>query len=152
MAEKHIVICTRGSALALAQANLIAAQCRAAFPALTFLLKVIKTTGDKLQKASMAKTDSSLPKGLFTKELEVALMKGEADLAVHSLKDLPTELPAGLVLAATPKREDVRDVLIYRATELNGQPNPKRGFPAHLQLADLHSRCDCGLSCPADTH
>ena len=137
MAEKPIVICTRGSALALAQANLIAAQCRAAFPALTFLLKVIKTTGDKLQKASMAKTDPSLPKGLFTKELEVALMKGEADLAVHSLKDLPTELPAGLVLAATPQREDVRDVLIYRATELNGQPNPKRGFPAHLQLADL---------------
>src|SRR5208282_201598 len=112
--EKPIVICTRGSALALAQANLIAAQCRAAFPRLRFELKIIKTTGDKLQKASMAKTDPSLPKGLFTKELEIALVKGQADLAVHSLKDLPTDLPPGLILAATPKRADVRDVLIYR--------------------------------------
>jgi hydroxymethylbilane synthase len=58
-----------------------------------------------------------LPKGLFTKELEVALLKGHADLAVHSLKDLPTELPTGLVLAATPKRADVRDVLVYRDAE-----------------------------------
>ncbi|MEI7808559.1 MAG: hydroxymethylbilane synthase, partial [Verrucomicrobiota bacterium] len=70
MAEKPIVICTRGSALALAQSNLIAALCRAAFPRLRFELKIIKTTGDKLQKASMAKTDPSLPKGLFTTELE----------------------------------------------------------------------------------
>src|SRR5664279_2508638 len=114
--ERPIIICTRGSALAHAQANLIAAQCRAAFPRLQFELKIIKTTGDKLQKASMAKTDPSLPKGLFTKELEVALLNGQADLAVHSLKDLPTELPAGLILAATPEREDVRDVLIYRDT------------------------------------
>ncbi len=115
--ERPIVICTRGSALALAQANLIAAQCRETFPRLRFELKIIKTTGDKLQKASMAKKGGSLPKGLFTKELEVALVKGRADLAVHSLKDLPTDLPAGLVLAATPKRADVRDVLIYRDAE-----------------------------------
>lgn len=117
MPEKPIIIATRGSALALAQANMIAMQCRAAFPKLRFELKIIKTTGDKLQKASMAKTDASLPKGLFTKELEVALLKGHADLAVHSLKDLPTEVPAGLMLAATPKRENVRDVLIYRDAE-----------------------------------
>src|SRR5450432_2054833 len=129
--ECPIIICTRGSALALAQSNLIAAQCRAAFPKLQFELKIIKTTGDKLQKASMAKTDPSLPKGLFTKELEVALMKGHADLAVHSLKDLPTDLPAGLVLAATPKREDVRDVLIYRDAE----------FLAH-QLSTINSQQD----------
>jgi hydroxymethylbilane synthase len=115
--ERPIIIATRGSALALAQANLIAAQCRAAFPRLRFELKIIKTTGDKLQKASMAKKGESLPKGLFTKELEVALVKGQADLAVHSLKDLPTDLPAGLTLAATPKRADVRDVLIYRDAE-----------------------------------
>jgi len=117
MPDKPILIATRGSALALAQANLIAAQCRAAFPRLRFELKIIKTTGDKLQKASMAKAEGGLPKGLFTKELEVALLKGQADLAVHSLKDLPTELPAGLILAATPKRADVRDVLIYRSAE-----------------------------------
>src|SRR5208282_2391924 len=112
--ERPIIIATRGSALALAQANLIAAQCRATFPRLRFELKIIKTTGDKLQTASMTQVGKTLPKGLFTKELEVALVKGHADLAVHSLKDLPTDLPAGLILAATPKREDVRDVLIYR--------------------------------------
>jgi porphobilinogen deaminase len=116
-AERPIIIATRGSALALAQANLIAAQCREAFPRLRFELKIIKTTGDKMQTASMAKKGETLPKGLFTKELEVALVKGHADLAVHSLKDLPTDLPAGLVLAATPKRADVRDVLIYRDAE-----------------------------------
>jgi porphobilinogen deaminase len=116
-AERPIIIATRGSALALAQANLIVAQCRAVFPRLRFELKIIKTTGDKLQTASMSKKSGTLPKGLFTKELEVALVKGQADLAVHSLKDLPTELPSGLILAATPKREDVRDVLIYRSAE-----------------------------------
>ena len=113
-AERPIIIATRGSALALAQANLIAADCRKAFPHLQFELKIIKTTGDKLQMASMANAELGLPKGLFTKELEVALLEGEADLAVHSLKDLPTELPTGLMLTATPQRADVRDVLIYR--------------------------------------
>ena len=132
MAEKPIIICTRGSALALAQSNMIAAQCRAAFPDLKFELQIIKTTGDKLQKASMAKTDPSLPKGLFTKELEVAMLNGETDLAVHSLKDLPTELPAGLILAATPLREDVRDVLIYRVPG-----GSKRGFPTNLKIKDF---------------
>ena len=133
MAEKPIIICTRGSALALAQSNMIAAQCRAAFPKLQFELKIIRTTGDKLQKASMAKTDPSLPKGLFTKELEVALLAGEADLAVHSLKDLPTELPVGLILAATPEREDVRDVLIYR----DASQSTARGFKANATLKDF---------------
>jgi len=147
--ERPTIIATRGSALALAQANMIAAQCRAAFPRLRFELKIIKTTGDKLQKASMAKTDASLPKGLFTKELEVALVKGHADLAVHSLKDLPTDLPAGLILAATPKRADVRDVLIYRSVEYIANPenhlkedwspgeSALRGFKPHAALKDF---------------
>lgn len=131
--ERPIIICTRGSALALAQANLIAAQCRVAFPGLRFELKIIKTTGDQLQTASLTEVGKTLPKGLFTKELEVALANGEADLAVHSLKDLPTDLPAGLLLAATPKREDARDVLIYR---LAGQSD-LRGFKPHLKLKDF---------------
>jgi hydroxymethylbilane synthase len=140
-AERPIIICTRGSALALAQANLIAAQCRAAFPHLSFELKIMKTTGDKLQTASMSKKGETLPKGLFTKELEVALLNGQADLAVHSLKDLPTDLPTGLILAATPKREDVRDVLIYRdakffAKQKEGQA-ALRGFKPHLKLKDF---------------
>lgn len=130
--DRPIIIATRGSALALAQTHLVLAQCRAAFPELKFDYQVIKTTGDKLQTASMAKTDPSLPKGLFTKELEVALLNGQADLAVHSLKDLPTELPAGLVLGATPPREDVRDVLVYRAAG-----GKYRGFKANATLGDF---------------
>jgi hydroxymethylbilane synthase len=135
-AEKAIIICTRGSALALAQSNMIAAECRRLFPSLRFDLKIIKTTGDKLQKASMAKVEGGLPKGLFTKELEVALAANEADIAVHSLKDLPTELPAGLVLAATPKREDVRDVLIYRASRPAGE-STQRGLKPDSKLQDF---------------
>src|SRR3974390_1386971 len=111
--EQPILIATRGSALALAQANLVLAQCRAAFPKLRFELKILKTTGDKLQTAAMAQEGKSLPKGLFTKELEVALLKHRADLAVHSLKDLPTELPAGLTLGAVGPRADGRDVAGY---------------------------------------
>src|SRR5882762_4194384 len=121
MPDRPITIATRGSALALAQANSVLAQCRAAFPKLTFDLKVIKTTGDKLQTASLAQEGKTLPKGLFTKELEAALIEHKADLAVHSLKDLPTELPAGLKLGAVGQRADVRDVLIYR--ERDHRPN-----------------------------
>ncbi|HUB86465.1 MAG TPA: hydroxymethylbilane synthase [Verrucomicrobiae bacterium] len=147
--ERPIIIATRGSALALAQANFIAGQCRKFFPRLRFELKIIKTTGDKLQKASMAKTGASLPKGLFTKELEVALLKNQADLAVHSLKDLPVDVPAGLILAATPKRENVRDVLIYRdaefikkrAAEKSDEWSPGqdelRGFKPSMKLKDF---------------
>jgi len=145
-----MVIATRGSALALAQANSVLEQCRKAFPALRFERKIIKTTGDKLLTASMAQPDPSLPKGLFTKELEVALLKGRADLAVHSLKDLPTQLPPGLVLAAVSARADPRDVLIYRDAEFlakrasstggsdwtPGQDQLK-GYSAGLKLADL---------------
>jgi hydroxymethylbilane synthase len=108
-----IRIATRGSALALAQANMVLAQCRAAFPDEAFELNIIKTTGDKLQTASLA--SGNLPKGLFTKEIEEALLDGSGDLAVHSLKDLPTELPAGLRLGAVSARADVRDVLVRRS-------------------------------------
>ncbi len=158
-AERPITIATRGSALALAQANMIAAQCREIFPKLRFELKIIKTTGDKLQKASMAKKGETLPKGLFTKELEVALVKNQADLAVHSLKDLPTDLPAGLILAATPKRADVRDVLIYRDAEfiqkraanaasadwVPGQ-DALRGYQPHLNLKDFPAKATIATS------
>ena len=115
MKTSAIVIATRGSALALAQANLILGLCRATFPNRSFELRIVKTTGDKLQTASLANPNAKLPKGLFTKELEVALLDGSADLAVHSLKDLPTELPDGLQLGAVTAREDPRDVLVLRA-------------------------------------
>ncbi len=150
MPSPPILIATRGSALALAQANLVLAQCREAFPRLGFELTIIKTTGDKLQTASLAQEGKTLPKGLFTKELEVALLKHRADLAVHSLKDLPTDLPAGLKLGAVGKRADVRDVLIYRdadwlrtietdktSSEWSPGQSARRGFKARLQIRDL---------------
>jgi hydroxymethylbilane synthase len=112
MSARPFLIATRGSALALAQANTVLGLCQAAFPDQSFELRIIKTTGDKLQTASLA--SSELPKGLFTKEIEEALGRGEADLAVHSLKDLPTELPEGLALGAVLTRADVRDVLVQR--------------------------------------
>src|SRR5205814_7314621 len=111
-----------------------------------------KTTGDKLQTASLAKEGQELPKGLFTKELEVALLKHYADLAVHSLKDLPTELPDGLKLGAVGKRADVRDVLIYRdagflksqlstpgaePTEWTPGQSERRGFKPKLAIKDF---------------
>jgi hydroxymethylbilane synthase len=134
-----IFIATRGSALALAQSNMILARCRAEFPDQTFELKIIKTTGDKLQTASLAKTQEgeSLPKGLFTKELEVALLNKTADLAVHSLKDLPTELPTGLKLGAVGgKRENVRDVLIYRDAAFKNA-KAGRGFKPGVQINEF---------------
>lgn len=137
-AARHpIRIATRGSALALAQANMVLARCRAAFPTLEFELKIIKTTGDKLQTAALAHEGANLPKGLFTKELEVALLKGEADLAVHSLKDLPTELPPGLRLGAVAERADVRDVLLYRDAQAPGPDSRGRGFGPHARIRDL---------------
>lgn len=132
-----IFLATRGSALALAQTNNVLAQCRAAFPDLVFELKIIKTTGDKLQTASMAQEGKTLPKGLFTKELEVALLEHQADLAVHSLKDLPTDLPAGLKLGAVGKRADVRDVLVYREANGPQAAGGRRGFPPKLRFQDL---------------
>jgi hydroxymethylbilane synthase len=149
MSDRPILIATRGSALALAQANAVLDQCGKAFPTLRFEIRIIKTSGDKLQTASLAQA-GSLPKGLFTKELEVALLKHRADLAVHSLKDLPTDLPAGLKLGAVGRRADVRDVLLYRDVAFlkrqaerpnSGERSPgrpaQRGFPARAGLRDF---------------
>ncbi|MDZ4742742.1 MAG: hydroxymethylbilane synthase, partial [Verrucomicrobiota bacterium] len=104
---------TRGSALALAQAHQMRELLERAHPKLRFEIQIIKTTGDKRQDLSLAKVSQST-KGLFTKELEVALLRRKIDLAVHSLKDLPVELPGGLILGAVPKREDVSDFFISK--------------------------------------
>ncbi len=135
-----IRILTRGSALALAQAKMMLTQCQSNFPDLQFQLQIVKTTGDKLQTASLASAE--LPKGLFTKELETALLSGEGDLAVHSLKDLPTELPAGLKLGAVTRRADVRDVLIYRGPDLKAGAGTApgsvaRSYPPGLTIKSL---------------
>src|SRR5438105_59363 len=106
-----LVIASRGSQIALWQARWVSAQLSAAGHECR--IEIIKTTGDKITDVPLMKVGS---KGLFTKEIEEALLDGRADLAVHSLKDLPTELPAGLVLAAVPEREDARDALVVNPT------------------------------------
>src|SRR5712671_6507828 len=102
-----LVIASRGSQLALWQARWVAAQLTAAGHETK--IEIIRTTGDKITDVPLAKVGT---KGLFTKEIEEALLEGAIDLAVHSLKDMPTELPSGLHLAATPAREDPRDALL----------------------------------------
>lgn len=102
-------IASRGSELALWQSRAVQSALRAADPSLSVEIDVIKTTGDVIQDVPLAKIGD---KGLFTKELDAALLDGRADLAVHSLKDVPTRLPDGLLLAAVTEREDPRDVLI----------------------------------------
>src|SRR5579884_901288 len=105
----QITIGSRGSSLALWQADWVKARLEALGHKLQ--IKIIKTSGDKLQDAALA---ASGTKGLFIKEIEEALLDGEIDLAVHSMKDLPTELPEGLGVAAVPEREDPHDVLVSK--------------------------------------
>ena len=104
-----LVIASRGSQLALWQAHWV--QQRLADLGHETRVDIIKTTGDKITDVPLAQVGA---KGLFTKEIEEALLDGRADLAVHSLKDLPTELPHGLTLAAIPVREDPRDAIVGR--------------------------------------
>ena len=102
-----IVIGSRGSQLALWQARHISAKLNAS--GVETRIEIIKTTGDKIQDVPLSQVGG---KGLFTKEIEEALLDGRIDLAVHSLKDMPAELPAGLILSAIPEREDPRDALL----------------------------------------
>lgn len=103
----NLRIGSRGSQLALWQSNHIAALLRS--HGHTVDIEIVKTTGDRLQEVTFAQVGS---KGMFTKEIEEALAEGRVDLAVHSLKDLPTDLPAPFALAATPPRVDPRDVFV----------------------------------------
>jgi len=116
-----LTIGSRGSELALWQARWVQDGLKERFRGLEISLAIIKTTGDKILDAPLAKIGD---KGLFTKEIEEALLERRIDLAVHSLKDLPTDLPEGLTLGAVCKREDVRDVFI---------PNPANPLRALLE-------------------
>ena len=108
---KPLIIGTRGSPLALAQVDIIRALLRQAHPGIVLERRIIKTSGDLFQTASLTK---GAGKGLFTMEIEEQLLAGQIDVAVHSLKDLPTTLPDGLGIGAVPAREDVRDMLISK--------------------------------------
>jgi hydroxymethylbilane synthase len=107
----RLVIGSRGSPLAMWQAEWAQAELRAALPDTAVEIQVIKTRGDRIQNAPFAEIGG---KGLFTKEIEEALLAGEVDLAVHSLKDLPTDLPEGLEVGAFSHRADVRDAFVGR--------------------------------------
>lgn len=112
-----ILVGTRGSELALVQATATEAALAAAFPDLQIERRIIKTTGDRrtdVSLANVAKAEGTFDKGVFIKELEEALDDGSIDIAVHSLKDLPTVLDSRFALAAVLKRAGVRDVLITR--------------------------------------
>jgi hydroxymethylbilane synthase len=106
---KTIRIGTRGSALALAQAAWVKQRLEERYPEDKVETLIIKTSGDRFLDTPVQAIGG---KGIFVKEIEEALLRTEIDLAVHSLKDLPTEMPEGLTLAAIPEREDPRDVLI----------------------------------------
>jgi hydroxymethylbilane synthase len=109
---KLLRIGTRGSALALAQANWVKTKLQERYPETKVEAVVITTSGDRSVDASVRAMGG---KGIFTKEIEDALLRKEVDLAVHSMKDLPTELADGLTVAAVPEREDPRDVLVNAA-------------------------------------
>ena len=106
---KHCVIATRESPLAMWQALHIQARLRAQYPEAAVELLGMTTKGDQILDRTLSKVGG---KGLFVKELEAAMLAGEADLAVHSLKDVPMELPEGFVLAAVAVREDPRDAFV----------------------------------------
>ena len=109
-----LTIATRGSALALWQAEHVRARLTAAEPGLAVELLIIKTTGDLIVDRPLSQVGG---KGLFVKEIEQALIDRQADVAVHSMKDVPAELAPGLVMAAISQREDPRDALVSRAGE-----------------------------------
>ncbi len=109
--RERIIVGTRGSKLALAQTNWVISKIKGRYPSLEVETKIIKTKGDKITDVPLAKVGG---KGLFVKEIEEALLRREIDLAVHSLKDVPTELPPGLEIAIIPPRESPYDVLISR--------------------------------------
>lgn len=114
MSKKKILIGSRGSILALAQSEIAADMLRKKFPQIEFEIKVIVTTGDKDLRTNWGDKNVSL-KSFFTKEIEKELLEKEIDLAVHSMKDMPSESPKGLVCGAIPVRENHKDVFVSKS-------------------------------------
>ena len=130
---KKLILGTRGSRLALAQSELMAATLRALHPGLEVELLVISTKGDRVLDVALSAVGD---KGLFVKELETALLEQQVDLCVHSCKDLPSQLPAGLVLAAFPERADPRDVLVVPENAKCKMQNAKADADADADAED----------------
>jgi len=125
---KTLILGTRGSDLALVQTRDVASRLSLAHPGLDLSEKIIKTTGDKRLDVSLS-APGQLDKGLFTKELEEALLAGTIHAAVHSLKDLPTEQPPGLIVAAVLERADLSDALASK------HPGGWKGLPPEATVA-----------------
>jgi hydroxymethylbilane synthase len=128
--KQQLVVGTRGSELALVQAEMVETLLRAACPGVDITRRVIRTTGDRrtdVPLSEVARAEGISDKGVFIKELEMALEAGEIDLAVHSLKDVPTVLEAHFAIATVLERAPIRDVLVSRGPGgLNGLPNDAR--------------------------
>lgn len=150
-----VAVGTRGSTLALCQTNWVADRLRALHPGLEIEIRIIKTKGDKILDVPLAKIGD---KGLFVKELEHALLRGEIHFAVHSMKDVPTQVPGGLCIAAVPERVDPSDVLISNGPSLAELPGGARigssslrrraqlhNYRADLEILDLRGNLDTRL-------
>ena len=129
---RNIHIGTRGSKLALWQAHWVRLELLKAHPSISVHIRVIKTKGDKILDVPLAKVGG---KGLFVKEIEDALLEGEVDLAVHSMKDMPAELPGGLTIGAIPRRENPQDVLVSKNGCLPDLPQNARIGTSSLRRA-----------------
>jgi hydroxymethylbilane synthase len=139
MTAERLIIGSRGSELALWQSNLIKSKLSEFFPTLDIELRIVKTLGDKILDAPLSRIGD---KGLFTKEIDHALLGRSIDIAVHSAKDVPTVLPAGLAIGAVTEREDVRDVFIAHPGS-----NYRRfaDLPHHAKIATGSLRRKCQL-------
>ncbi len=145
-ARSTLVLGTRGSKLAVHQSEWVQSRLRQLAPHVTVTLRRIQTSGDRILDVPLAKVGG---KGLFVKEIEEALLRGEIDLAVHSMKDVPTELPDGLGLLCVPPREDARDALISReGTSFKDLPQGARIGTSSLrrQAQLLQARPDLTIS------
>ncbi len=154
-----ILIGTRGSQLALTQAEGVRSKIALLFPGQEVRLEVVKTLGDRLSAQEAVGDSNEPPLGLFTKELDAALLSGGIRAAIHSLKDVPTVLPAGIGYGAFVKREDPRDVLISKsgskffelpAGSLVGTGSPRReaqirAVRSDLKVAPLRGNVDTRL-------
>ncbi len=135
MALKQLRIGTRASQLALWQANWVKSELEKRYPGMTVTLTKIKTIGDKILDVPLAQVGG---KGLFVKEIEEAMLRGEIDIAVHSMKDVPTEFPDGLGLHCITEREDPRDAVISRGVKFADLPKgAKIGTSALRRQAQL---------------
>jgi hydroxymethylbilane synthase len=144
--KNRVVIGTRGSKLALWQAEWIMSELKRLYPALDIELNKIKTMGDKILDVPLAQVGG---KGLFVKEIEEAMLRNEADIAVHSMKDVPTEFPEGLHLSVICRREDPKDALIIseklRVKSEKGTKSLLHALPEGVRVGTSSLRRSCQL-------